>query len=215
MKKSWIYLVALFLSLLIAIPCFSQKQEIIKLPDPVLDGGFSLLQALKERNSTKKYEARMLTRQQLSNLLWAAFGINRSETGKRTAPSALNYQEIDIYVAMAEGLYVYAPQTHSLKQILSEDIRAMTGLQPYVKDAALNLVYVADLSKMKKLDEAQKVFYSAADTGFIGQNVYLLCASEGLGTVIRGSIDRETLSEKMNLKSTQKIILAQCVGIPK
>ena len=148
-------------------------------------------------------------------MLWAAFGVNRADAGKRTAPSARNWQEIDIYVATADGLYLYDAKGHMLKRVLAEDIRAMTGRQTYVREAPVNLIYVADFSRISSATDADKAFYSAADTGFISQNVYLYCASEGLATVVRGLIDRPALATAMRLRSDQKVILAQSVGYPK
>jgi SagB-type dehydrogenase family enzyme len=191
---------------------FSEELKPIKLLKPQLDKGKPLMQVLKDRSSLRSFSNEKLSLQVLSNLLWAAFGVNRVDTGKRTAPSAMNRQEIDIYVAMADGLYLYDAKAHSLIPILAEDIRAMTGRQDYVKDAPVTLVYVADYSRM---DSADKDFYSAADTGFIGENVYLYCASEGLATVVRASINRQALSEAMKLRPDQKVILAQSVGYPK
>lgn len=127
----------------------------------------------------------------------------------------MNRQEIDIYVATPDGLYLYDAKSTALKQILNKDIRAMTGTQAYVQDAPLNLIYVADFDKMGKTSDEDKIMYSAANTGFISQNVYLYCASERLATVVRGSIDRPALSKVMGLKPGQKIILAQTVGYPK
>jgi SagB-type dehydrogenase family enzyme len=173
------------------------------------------MQVLKDRSTSRSFSARKLPPQVLSNLLWAAFGINRPESGHRTAPSAMDRQEIDIYVATAEGLYVYEAKTHVLQPVLAGDIRDMTGRQPFVADAPVNLVYVADLGRMGKASKEEQDLYSAADTGFVSENVYLFCASEGLATVVRGSIDRETLAKAMRLRPDQKIILAQTVGYPK
>jgi SagB-type dehydrogenase family enzyme len=173
------------------------------------------MQLLKERSSSRTFGSKALSRQELSNLLWAAFGVNRPDSGKRTAPSAKNQREIDIYVATADGLYLYDAPAHTLKQVMARDVRAETGLQEYVKEAAVNLVYVADMSRMGDMKDEDKVFYSAADTGFIGQNVYLYCTSEGLATVVRGAIDRPALSKVMGLRPEQKVILAQTVGYPK
>jgi SagB-type dehydrogenase family enzyme len=195
--------------------CAAEALQTIPLPPPQTDGGRPLMQVLKERSSSRAFGSKTLSRHELSNLLWAAFGVNRSDSGKRTAPSAKNQQEIDIYVATADGLYLYDVPAHTLKQILAADIRAETGLQPYVKEAAVNLVYVADMSRMGDMKDEDKVFYSAADAGFIGQNVYLYCTSEGLGTVVRGAIDRPALSKVMGLRPDQKVILAQSVGYPK
>jgi nitroreductase len=147
-------------------------------------------------------------------MLWAAFGVNRPALGMRTAPSAVNWQEIDIYVANSDGLYLYDAIANMLKPILAEDIRVLTGTQKFVKEAPVNLIFVADFTKMANATTEQKEFYSACDTGFISQNVYLYCASEGLATVVRGLIDREKLAKKMGLGSEQKIILAQTVGYP-
>jgi len=176
-------------------------------------GGKPLMQALKERKSSRAFSAEKIPVQVLSALLWAAFGVNRPD-GHRTAPSASNMQEIDIYVALPEGLYLYDAKAHRLEPVIGEDLRAATGTQPFVGQAALNLVYVADYARMGKRSDEAKVFYSAADTGFIAQNVYLFCASEGLATVVRASIDREKLAARMKLRPDQRIVLAQSVGYP-
>ena len=140
--------------------------------------------------------------------------MNRPD-GKRTAPTALNRQEIDIYVATADGLFLYDAKANALQPVLEKDIRALTGRQPFVKDAPVSLVFVADYAKMGKGSDADKAFYSAADTGFISQNVYLFCASEGLATVVRGMVPRDELAQTMKLRPDQKIVLAQPVGYPK
>lgn len=204
------------LAALLAFSVFASAQELkpIQLPKPQMDGGKPLLQALKERQSTRAFSAEKLPAQALGNLLWAAFGINRPDTGQRTAPSAMNRQEIDIYVATADGLYRYEAKGHTLQPVLAKDIRAETGMQPFVKDAPVELVYVADYSRMGRGTDEDKNLYSAADTGFIGQNVYLFCASEGLVTVVRGSVDRPNLAKTMKLRPEQKIVLAQTVGYP-
>jgi nitroreductase len=172
------------------------------------------MQVLKDRSSGRSFSPEKLPLQVLSNLLWAAFGINRPESGHRTAPSARNWQEIDIFVATADGLYLYESKGHLLRQVLSEDIRAMTGTQPFVKDAPINLVYVADQARMSGASPEDEERYSAADTGFIAENVYLFCASERLATVVRGSVDRAGLARAMKLRPEQRIVLAQTVGYP-
>jgi SagB-type dehydrogenase family enzyme len=187
----------------------------VQLLAPQTDGGRPLMQVLKDRSSSRAFSREKLPLQVLSNMLWAAWGINRPESGKRTAPSAMNMQEIDLYVALAEGLYMYDAKANVLNPVLSKDIRAMTGKQPFVKDAPVNLIYVADYSRMGKGTAKDKAFYSAADTGFISQNVYLFCASEGLATVVRAYIDKPALAKVMKLRPSQKIILAQTVGYPK
>lgn len=191
------------------------KLEEVKLVAPQTEGGMPLMQALKERRTQQAYSPEPLPEQILSNLLWAAFGVNRPD-GKRTAPSAMNMQEIDVYVAMKEGLYLYEAKAHSLKPILKKDLRTATGKQDFVADAPVNLVFVADYAKMGRMrDEKGKDFYAATDTGFISQNVYLYCASEGLATVVRDYVDKEMLARQMQLRDDQKVILAQTVGYPK
>ena len=172
------------------------------------------MQVLKDRSSTRDFSPEKLPTQVLSNLLWAAFGVNRSDSGKRTAPSAMNWQEIDIYVATPDGLYVYDANRNQLNPVSRDDVRAQTGTQSFVKDAPLDLVYVANLAKTRG-GTAERDMYVAADAGFIAQNVYLFCASERLATVVRGSIDRPALSKVMRLDPDQRIILAQTVGYPK
>ena len=217
MRTGWFLLAALAsLPLVVGVGlALGQELKLLQLPRPQMDGGRPLMEVLKARKSSRAFSSRELPPQVLSNLLWAAFGVNRPESGKRTAPSAVDWQEIDIYVAKADGLYLFDAKEHALKLVMAEDIRALTGTQPFVREAPVNLVFVADFSKMGRAKEADKAFYSAADTGFISQNVYLYCASEGLATVVRGLVDREALAKKMGLQPDQKIILAQTVGFPK
>lgn len=215
-KRSFLSAFLILPVLLIPITLtFAEELKPIQLLKPQVDGGRPLMQVLKDRSSSRSFSKEKLPIQVLSNLLWAAFGVNRTDTGKRTAPSAVNWQEIDIYVATSEGLYLYDAKAHVLKPTLSEDIRAITGRQEFVKDAPINLIYVADFSKMGTATKEDKEIYSAADTGFISQNVYLYCASEGLATVVRGSIDKEALTKVMRLRPDQKVILSQSVGYPK
>jgi nitroreductase len=194
---------------------YAEELKSIQLPKPQMDGGKPFMQVLKDRKSSREFSSEKLPLQVLSNLLWTASGINRPDSGRRTAPSARNWQEIDIYVAASEGLYLFDAKAHLLKPILTEDIRALTGRQSFVKEAALNLIYVADFSRISGASNEEKEFYSAADTGFIGQNVYLFCASEGLATVVRAMIDRPALGKRMKLRPEQKITLSQSVGYPK
>ena len=217
MKKLSLQVITLVVVVLLIFPAVTSGQELkpIKLLTPQMDGGKPLMQALKDRKSTREFKNEMLLPQVLSNLLWAAFGINRQDSGKRTAPSASNMQEIDIYVATAEGLYLYDAKEHILQPVFAGDIRAATGKQSFVKDAAVNLIFVADYSKMGKRDDNRKAITSSADTGFISQNVYLFCASEGLATVVRGLADKPALSKIMKLRPDQKITLTQSVGYPK
>lgn len=207
----------LYLSIFIFVPfsLFSQEQTVISLPKPQTTGGKPFMTVLQERKSVREFSPEKLSPQILSNLLWAAFGINRPGDQKRTAPSARNWQEIDIYITTADGLFLFDAKEHALKKLSEKDIRGATGSQPFVTTAPVNIVYVADLSKLKDATDTDKNFYSAIDAGFIAENVYLYCASEGLGVVVRGSVNRDELSREMKLRSDQKIIVAQTVGYPK
>jgi SagB-type dehydrogenase family enzyme len=209
--------VRLIVTVLLVCPSVTSAQELktIKLSNPQTDIGRPLMQVLKDRKSSRAFSTEKVPLHVLSDLLWAAFGINRPDSGKRTAPSARNWQEIDIYVATADGLYLYEAKTHTLEPILAGDIRAMTGRQGFVRDVPVNLIYVADFSRMGNAPTDEKIFYSAADTGFISQNVYLYCASEGLATFVRALVDRPALAKAMRLRADQRVILAQSVGYPK
>ena len=193
---------------------YGQELKPIKLLEPQTTGGKPLMQALKDRHSSREFDTKKLSLQTLSNLLWAGFGVNRP-SGQRTAPSAVNWQDIDIYVALEEGLYIYDAKANMLNQVLAEDIRALTGLQPFPKTVPADLIYVSDQSRMTRADQGQKDFYSAVNTGFIGQNVYLFCASEGLATITIAMVDKPALAKKMGLRPDQKIMLVQPVGYPK
>ncbi len=214
-----------FLVILTIILCFASSAiaeglSPIKLPPPDLKGGKSLMQSLQERKTSRSFNTQKLPIEVLSNLLWAACGINRPDNGKRTAPTARNWQEIDIYVALEEGLYLYNAKTHALEPVLKRDLRknTTTFLQPsrmQVANAPLQLIYVADYSKIVfGANEEDRIIYSSADTGFIAQNVYLYCASEGLATGVRAMVDRDALSKDMMLRDRQKIVLVQAVGYP-
>jgi nitroreductase len=193
---------------------YAEDIKPISLPNPQTFGGKPLMQALKERKSMRSFSAKELPLQAMSDMLWAARGINRPDTGGLTAPTAKNRQEIDVYVVKAEGVYLYDAKANMLAPVLTGDIRAVTGSQPFVKDAPVNLVFVADLLKMDGMDAALADFYAATDTGYISQNVYLYCASVGLATVVRGWVDKPALEKAMRLRSDQKVILAQTVGYP-
>lgn len=206
--------VFLFFIILVSVHVFAQQDSTINLPNPEIKGGMPLMEALNNRKTARSFQKGEVSKQLLSNLLWAACGVNR-ENGKRTAPTALNWQEIDVIVSIKDGLFWYDAQNNQLKLIKTGDYRNDMGKQAFTKDAAINLVYVADYSKMEDADEKEKDFYSATDTGFISQNVYLFCASENLSTVVLGYIDREKMSELLELNNNQKIILSQSIGFPK
>lgn len=184
----------------------------ITLPTPKKDGGKPLMEALNSRRSVREISETPLSQQTLSDLLWAANGVNRAD-GRRTAPSAMNMQEIDIYVYTAEAVYLYLPQDHILKHLQTGDFRSETVKQPFAQQAPVVLLYVANYQRMKRLDQQQKDFYGATDTGFISQNVYLFCAQEELSTVVLGMIDRDAAKNRLGFDG--KAQLGQPVGYPK
>jgi len=173
-----------------------------------------LMSALNLRRSTREYAAQPLPTQTLSDLLWAAFGINRP-SGDRTAPYWRHVMVIDIYAAMADGTWLYDPTTHALLPHLPDDIRAQTGLQDFVGTAPLNLVYVAHGERMLDISAAERRLYASVDAGFIGQNVYLFCAAHELATVFRAAIDYARLAGAMKLPEQQFVTFAQTVGLPR
>jgi nitroreductase len=177
----------------------------ITLPAPQTDGGKPLMQALAARRSARQYSDRALAPQTLSNLLWAAYGFNRP--GKRTVPSAKNQQEMEIYVFLKDGVYLYDAQANKLLQKATGDHRSTAGTQAFVPTAPLNLVFVGDLSKLDR-----ELIH--ADCGFISQDVYLFCASEGLATVVRAGVDKPALAKLLGLRSQQEAFYNQCVGYP-
>ena len=193
----------------------AQELKPIQLPQPQTEIGKPLMQALKLRASSRSFDTKPLPLQEISNLLWAAYGINRPEDRKRTAPSAMDWQEYDVFVVLAEAVYTYDAKSNSLAPVISGDQRALCGVQDFVKMAPLNLVYVADYSKATRGSEDDKKLFVTVDCGFIAQNVYLYCASQGLAVVVRGMVDREKLTQALKLRPEQKIILSQTVGYPK
>jgi SagB-type dehydrogenase family enzyme len=190
----------------------AESGRTIKLPPPRMDRPATLMTSLKNRRSSRTFSGVDLSRETISDLLWAACGVNRPD-GRRTAPSAKNWQEIDVYVAMESGLYLYNAGENSLDLVKKEDLRALCGKQGFTQDAPVNLIYVADQSRMSR-DTPENLFSAAADTGFISQNVYLYCAAEGLSTVVLGWVDAPSLAKAMGLEDAQRVILTQPVGYP-
>lgn len=218
MKKIFVIPVTILLALAFfafGINSFVKKSEPvsinkIKLVTPEKTGGMPLMEALNKRHSSRNISSKKISVQELSNLLWAAFGISRDESGKRTAPTANDTRAMDVYVIMENGTFKYSAEDHSLDLVTEKDLRSFAGKQDFVYTAPVNLVYVADYSKLK--EGSDKEIYSGAHAGFISENVYLYCTSAGLGTVVRAWVDKENLAKEMGLKETQKIILVQTVG---
>jgi len=187
----------------------------VDLPAPQKAGGMPLMEALAKRATVRAFDSKELSPQQLSSLLWACDGINRAD-GKRTAPSAKNNQETGVYVILKQGTYLYDAKANKLNLAAKGDFRRMAGTQSFVTNAPVTLVFVADQAKMGgKWSAEEKQHYAYADVGYISQNAYLFCASEGLVTGVRGSVDRKALGATLKLRPDQLIVLAQTVGYPK
>jgi len=184
------------------------------LPPPDKHGGLPLMEALAKRRSSREFARDALPLSLLSSLLWAAYGENRSEGG-RTAPSALNAQEIDVFVALPSGAYRYDAADHELRLVAASDLRRVTGYQDFVDEAPLDLVYVADHSRMNRVPVGQRTSYASVAAGAIAQNVYLFSAGNGLATVIRAWIDRDAIANALGLTHDQEVLLSQTVGYPK
>jgi nitroreductase len=192
----------------------AEAAKIKELPPPRATGGKPLIDALKLRRSIREYADRPLPPQVLSDLLWSGFGVNRP-SGDRTAPYWRHVMVIDVYAALADGVWLYDPKQHRLEQRLGTDIRSQTGTQDFVASAPLNLIYVAHGERMQDISPEERRLYASVDVGFIGQNIYLFCASEGLATVFRGSVDTKKLGATMQLGDGQFVTFAQSVGYPR
>jgi SagB-type dehydrogenase family enzyme len=190
----------------------AQALSTIPLTPPDTQGGKPLLAALRDRASSKAFADQPISQENLSSLLWAAYGINRPDTGKRTAASAFNCQDIDIYLVTAAGTWLYRARPHQLDPVSTQDHRALAATQDYARVGALQLVYVSDYRKMEDRFNAKKPVYAAFHAGAISQNVYLYCASAGLATVVRDSVDRTALKKALELDEDQHIVMAQTVG---
>jgi len=190
------------------------ETDISVLPPPVIPPQATLADALSRRASARAFASDPLSAEQLSALLWAAGGVNRPTVGGRTAPSAHNWKEIDIFAVLAQGSYRCNANDHRLELVKAEDLRSLTGTQDFVGRAPLNLVYVADFERAVPATSDERHFLIGADAGCMAQNVCLFCASTGLVTVVRGLVDRKRLAQALSLKPTQRIALAQTVGHP-
>lgn len=188
----------------------------ILLPEPRRNGGMPLREALMTRRSVRQYAPRRfdLTAaedlQLLSDLLWAAFG--PVSPRRRSAPSSHNRQETDLYVLLPEGSFLYVPAENKLSPVSEEDLRAASGAQDYVGTAAAEIAFVADTTKITGKSPRGVVETIYVDTGFISQNIYLFCASEGLATVVRAMVPKEALATRLGLAESQEITLVQTVG---
>ena len=195
---------------------FSQAQsfQTIKLVNPDKTRGLPTMKAFAERQSNREFTSQKLSDQDLSDLLWATNGINRSD-GKRTAPSCMNFQEIDVFVVLSEGTYLYDAETHSLLPLTAGDYRAeVAGSQTGVKDAPLFIVLAADLTKFGEINEGAKLM-GAVDVGIVCQNINIACAALGMVTVPRGTMNKDVLTKVLKLKEVHLLMMNNPVGYPK
>lgn len=181
------------------------KIENIKLPVPNLVNDKLLLDALNERRSTKSYLSKDIDMQTLSNILWAAYGVN-NETGLRTIPTARNLKNMKLYVAKTTGVWLYNAEENLLKAVCDDNIWSCFDTQPYVKDIPLMLIYTGEMDEH---------YYAVMHAGSAYQNVALYATSVGLGTVVRGLFDFDKVSKYLNLPENEKVIITQGVGFPK
>jgi hypothetical protein len=195
-------------------PALGDAAHTMKLPAARKRGGEPLMEVLRRRESQREFAPQTLPKAVLSDLLWAAAGINRPKLGGRTAPSAMNAQEVDLYVALPRGLYRYDPKAHALHLAIASDVRRVTGYQDFVDAAPLDLIYVADHGRMGLVPASRRESYAFAAAGAMAQNVYLFCASAGLATVVRAWFDGHALSQAMGLPADRQLLLTQTVGYP-
>ncbi|MEZ5444669.1 MAG: nitroreductase family protein [Gammaproteobacteria bacterium] len=195
-------------------PATGDSNPSIALPPPEKLGGMPLMEALSRRRSSREFAKDALPLPVLSNLLWAAYGVNRPD-GHRTAPSALNEQEVSVFVALPEGAYAYDGAAHALNLVAAADLRRVTGYQDFVDEAPVDLVYVADHARMTMVPVEQRAAYAYTAAGAIAQNVYLYAASSGLAAVIRGWIDRAAIADALGLTHDQQVLLSQTVAYPR
>jgi SagB-type dehydrogenase family enzyme len=195
-------------------PVTGDAAPTMSLPPADRTGGTPLMDTLARRHSSREFAPDALPLSVLSGLLWAACGINRPDGG-RTAPSALNAQEVDVYAALPQGAYRYDASAHALRLVSAADVRRVTGYQDFVDDAPLDLVFVADYSRLGMVPASQRESYASVAAGAMSQNVYLYAAANGMATVIRAWIDRNAIADALGLSHDQHVLLSQTVGYPK
>ena len=194
----------------------AQDLQTIKLKEPNKTGGISVLEAFSKRQSVREYADKKLSEQDLSNLIWATIGINRPESEKRTAPTAMNKQEIDLYVCFPEGIYLYNAKEHSLIPVVKGDLYSLIAVkQDFVHKAPVILLLVADISKFDGDNNEQKKSMGALDAGIVSQNISIFCAGTNMATVPRGWMDSDAIKKALNLKDTQYPMLNHPVGYHK
>lgn len=184
----------------------------IALPKPDTKAGVPVMQAIAQRKSTRAFSSKPLGMQAISDLVWAAAGINRPDKGGITIPTALGAKEIDLFAMTGDGVYSYDAKAHRLNLLAKGDHRHLAGKQDFAATAPLTLFFVADQARMKAPEQAAKDRFGAMTAAYASENVYLYCASANLATVVRASFDEKALGELLKLRPEQKLLLAQSVG---
>ena len=194
-----------------------KAQDTIHLPKPSLDNKVTLMQALQNRHSTREYADKQIPGDVLSTVLWAACGINRASEGRITAPSAINAQDIQVYVVRQDGAYLYQPKDNSLQKVSSKDLRtAVAGRQSFAASAPVSLVLVSDHNKFpQQMPYEAKTRMGVVDAGYVSENICLACSALGLNTVPRMTMDTETLKKELGLGDNYDFVLNSQIGYPK
>ena len=195
----------------IVVPMELNSFETIKLQAPDLEGGIALMTAAQNRKSYREFEEKNLSLRHLSEILWMANGVNR-EDGKRTVPSARALYPLLTYVVLANGIYLYDPAAHELQPVVEGDYRNLTGRQPFVDNAPLNVVFIANYEVFGDTPADRCLYLAALDAGHCTQNIYLYCASEGLKSVVRAGAQEKELLEVLNLNGRHQFVVAHTVG---
>ncbi|MRR10612.1 SagB/ThcOx family dehydrogenase [bacterium] len=196
------------------LPAAVTPGESIPLPPPRTGEAWPLMTALLERRSSRSFRSDELPLQAIADLLWAGFGVNRPGSGGRTAPSAYDVQDIQIWLTLSTGTYRYLAEEHALLVMEAADLRGLTGSQDFVAGAPLNLVYVSDGTRLAGFSVTDREHWPWTHAGCIAQNVSLACAALGLAAVVRSTLDRGALARALDLPETQQVLLAQTVGYP-
>ncbi|MCF8217999.1 MAG: SagB/ThcOx family dehydrogenase [Bacteroidales bacterium] len=183
-------------------------KKAIELPEPEIKEGALLMEALAERASMREFREEPISLQHISNMLWAANGINRPEEEKRTAPSAINAQDIDVYVFFKSAVYRYDAHKHMLSRVKTGDYREQVAArQEFVLEAPVIFLLVSDFSRFDRGDQEQKFTWANMDAGFVGQNILLYCASENFATVPRAQMNKDKLRDILDLEDSQHLML--------
>lgn len=194
-----------------------KAQDNVQLPDPLMDNQVTLIQALQNRHSTREYTDKAIPDNVLSTVLWAACGINRPGEGKITAPSAINVQDILVYVVRQDGTYLYQPKDNSLQKVSSKDLRtAVAGRQSFAASAPVSLLLVSNHNKFPQQSSYDaKVRMGVVDAGYVSENICLACSALGLNTVPRMTMDTEALKKELGLDDNYDLVLNSQIGYPK